>query len=151
MKVRRPKPRRPPHVFTSSPPPPDEFDQPFEPFENFSRMFEEDIRQSRADHAAGRVARSIGESLGFLILRLLDSPRPASTIPPTRAQTMPHADARTILGLPPAPAPLTAAQVKERHRALALLFHSDTGGNDEAMRRANLARDALLRELGAKR
>lgn len=69
--------------------------------------------------------------------------------PPPRAPEPPQApgpDAREVMGFAPG-ARLTSDAVKRRRRELARIFHSDGGGNEESMRRVNVAADALLREL----
>lgn len=56
---------------------------------------------------------------------------------------MPLADAYAIMGLPPT---ATIAEVNERYRALARVFHPDApGGYSEAMRLLNNARDRIMK------
>lgn len=65
-------------------------------------------------------------------------PRP----PPTRTG-MSMQEARVTLGLPP-DVKLTPEVVKKRWREVSKLFHSDHKGNDETMKRVNVAKDTLL-------
>jgi len=75
-------------------------------------------------------------------------PRPP---PPRRPQ--PARDlvgpARVALGFP-AGLKLTVEMVKERRKQLALIFHSDKGGSEEAMKRVNAAADILLEHANGK-
>jgi len=71
-------------------------------------------------------------------------PRRSQSPPPRRGA--PAEDPRTVLGFPPS-AKLTRQDVKKRRRELARIFHGDAGGYDDAMKRVNLAADALLAHL----
>lgn len=55
-------------------------------------------------------------------------------------------DPRVVLGFPSDKA-LSQAEIKQRQRALAAMFHPDVGGSHEAMQRVNTAAEALLSEL----
>ncbi len=68
--------------------------------------------------------------------------------PPPR-QTV-RIDPYVVLGLP-RNVPLTEAMLKDRRRQLAKIFHTDHGGNDEAMKRVNAATELLLQKIGAKK
>jgi len=70
-------------------------------------------------------------------------PRPEAPRTPPRASTPRPEDPRTILGFAPG-ARLDAAMIKNRRRELAQIFHPDHGGSPEAMKRVNLAVEALL-------
>lgn len=65
---------------------------------------------------------------------------------PSQPQQPRQEDPRVILGFPP-DAKLTPEIVKQRRKDLANLFHPDHGGSVEAMRRVNMAADALLASL----
>ena len=69
--------------------------------------------------------------------------RRASPPPPA---AMDATAARVILGFSPTRA-LTERAIKERKRALALVYHPDHDGSDESMQRLNAAADVLLAEL----
>jgi hypothetical protein len=71
--------------------------------------------------------------------------------PPRQPQKQPpptQIEARQVLGFSPE-LKLTRELIKERKRALAVIFHPDkAGGSVEAMRRVNAAADSLLKGLG---
>jgi hypothetical protein len=52
-----------------------------------------------------------------------------------------------VLGLPPT---ASKVEINKAYRAKAKLAHADTGGNDIAMTRLNVARDQALKERGGK-
>ena len=76
--------------------------------------------------------------------------QPPPRQPPPRQPPPPQSsagiDPHTVLGFAPN-ARLTPEIVKKRRRELARIFHSDQGGNEEAMRRVNMAVDLLLSQL----
>jgi hypothetical protein len=57
---------------------------------------------------------------------------------------MPTSEARALLGVP---ADADAAAIRAAHRRIIARVHPDAGGSAELARRANLARDLLLKEL----
>ena len=106
------------------------------------------------DHALSARIAGVIDRIGNVVGQVAASGRlPNDAPPPPRQaprqasrQAPPQEDPRVVLGFP-TNAKLTAQAVKERHRQLAMLMHSDQGGNDESMRRLNLARDNLLKGL----
>jgi len=72
---------------------------------------------------------------------------PSGEQAPVIEATMSLVDAYAILGLPPT---ATLKEVKENYRRLAMVFHPDKGGYDEAMRLLNQARDRIKEEKGEK-
>jgi DnaJ-domain-containing protein 1 len=75
-----------------------------------------------------------------------------SELPPGESATppqsdMPLADAYAVLGLPPT---ASAEEVKKNYRNLAVVFHPDRGGYDEAMKLLNNAYQRIKREKGGK-
>lgn len=112
----------------------------------------------RGDPFAAAVAGTVGGMLGQLFRqrvppgavpgappppppRARAAPRPPPEAPPDpRAQEL---RAREILGFEP-DAPLTAALIKDRKRALAKLFHPDTGTGSKARMQSVLAAADLL-------
>jgi len=60
---------------------------------------------------------------------------------------MPLADAYAILGLPQT---ASLEEVKRNYRSLAVIFHPDRGGYDEAMKLLNRAAQRIKREKGGK-
>lgn len=82
--------------------------------------------------------------------RVADSARPApagkpkpTPRPPLPKRPAPGEDPMVVLGFAAGTA-LTVEGIKIRYKALAQIYHSDKGGSDEAMKRLNNARDALL-------
>lgn len=59
-------------------------------------------------------------------------------------RAMPASEARAVLGVPADAGP---DEVRAAHRRIIARVHPDTGGSAELARRANLARDLLLKEL----
>lgn len=120
-------------------------------------ILDEILQQPEVKAATGRLGEIVDQALSARIAGIIDRiggvvgrvAAPGTAPPPRtppRSAPPPPEDPRVVLGFPPA-AKLTVAMVKERHRQLAMLMHSDQGGNDESMRRLNLARDTLLKEL----
>lgn len=72
-------------------------------------------------------------------------PQGESAAPPQ--SDMPLADAYAVLGLPPTAGP---EEVKRNYRNLAVIFHPDKGGYDEAMKLLNRAAQRIKREKGGK-
>ena len=71
---------------------------------------------------------------------------PQGHVPPTKP-TRPKFDPRIIMGFVEGEK-LTKDGVNARYKALARVYHTDLhGGSDEAMKRLNVARDALLKRL----
>ncbi len=81
-----------------------------------------------------------------------EEPQPQRREAPRRPQPPPprsaprQEDPRVVFGFP-ATLPLTREIIKKRHRELARILHSDTGGNDESMKRLNAARDLLFTQV----
>lgn len=70
-------------------------------------------------------------------------PRPQAVKPPTRRRV----DPRQVLCFPP-DVPLSAGQIRERRKQLAALAHPDKPlGSEAAMKRINMAAQALLAKL----
>lgn len=67
--------------------------------------------------------------------------RPGRPKPPESTE-----DPRMVLGFGPQ-VRLTTALIKDRQRRMAAMVHPDVGGSEEAMRRVNIAADALLSQL----
>lgn len=83
-------------------------------------------------------------------------PPPGSPPPRTHARPKPPSDPepkpdnpRVVLGFA-LDAKLTEKMIRDRRKELARIFHSDTKGNEESMKKVNIAADALLKEVGAK-
>lgn len=90
----------------------------------------------------GRVARLIDRAAGFVdhLGRPNGQPRPTPQPAPPKA---PREDPRVVMGFAP-DLKLTPELVKKRRKELARLFHTDKGGSMEAMKRLNIAAEALL-------
>lgn len=82
-------------------------------------------------------------------------PTPPPGKPPHRTHSRPKPpsdpepkldDPRTVLGFAP-DTKLTEKIVRDRRKELARIFHSDAKGNDETMKKVNIAADALLKEI----
>lgn len=115
-------------------------------------ILEEALRHPKIGGLFSSVARTIDK-----FSRVIDQvaqytgppPRPGSPGPRPKP-TPQRIDPYLVLGLA-RDVPLTEQLIKERRRELARLFHSDKGGNDEAMKRVNVAADLLLQKIqGAK-
>lgn len=74
------------------------------------------------------------------------APPPRRPPPPPPKPPSPMDDPRVVMGFAPG-VKLTKAMVKERQRELAKIHHPDRGGHPEAMKRLNVAADALLKEI----
>ncbi|MBA7465028.1 Co-chaperone protein DjlA [subsurface metagenome] len=73
-------------------------------------------------------------------------PQGESAAPPQ--SDMPLADAYSVLGLPATASP---EEVKRNYRNLAVIFHPDRGGYDEAMKLLNRAYQRIKKEKGEKK
>lgn len=72
---------------------------------------------------------------------------PAGEQVPTPEPVMPLADAYAILGLPQT---ASLEEVKRNYKHLAVIFHPDKGGYDEAMKLLNRAFERIKGEKGGK-
>jgi len=89
--------------------------------------------------------KSVADWLKEFQQRPRELPQGEPAAPPQSG--MPLADAFAILGLPQTASP---EEVKRNFRSLAVIFHPDRGGNDEAMSLLNRAYQRIKEEKGGK-
>jgi len=89
--------------------------------------------------------KSVTDWLKEFQQRPRELPQGETAAPPQSG--MPLADAYAVLGLPQTASP---AEVKRNYRSLAVIFHPDRGGNDEAMSLLNRAYQRIKEEKGGK-
>lgn len=74
------------------------------------------------------------------------APPPPPPAPPPKVRIDPY----VVMGFA-RDKPLTEAMIKDRRRQLAKIFHTDHAGNDESMKRVNVAAELLLQKIGARK